>query len=248
MFEYANNKINYKDYGNKSSQTIVFLHGWGQNIAMMEPLATHFEKTHHLIIIDLPGFGLSPEPEHAWTLLEYVAMIEALLKSLNITNPILVGHSFGGKLSIIYASKYPTKKLVLLASPFKVKITKPSKKVLFLKKMQKISFLKPLALTLKRHLGSTDYKNATPLMRDVLVKHVNTDVTELAKKISCPTILIWGTNDTAVPINDGEELEKIISDCALLKYENCTHYAYLERLNQTVLILKSFFTESSDQK
>lgn len=248
MFEYQNNKINYRDYGNQSGPAIVFLHGWGQNIAMMEPLANPFQETHRLIILDLPGFGLSPEPDHAWTIFEYVEMIHSLIESLNISSPILVGHSFGGKLSIIYASKYPTQKLVLLASPYKVKITKPSKKVLFLKKMQKIPFLKPLALSLKKRLGSTDYKNATPLMRDVLVKHVNTDVTELSRKITCPTLLIWGTNDTAVPLSDGQELENIIPDCGLVEYENCTHYAYLERLNQTILVLKSFFTESSDKK
>ena len=94
---------------------------------------------------------------------------------------------------------------------------------------------------MKKHLGSTDYKNASPLMREILVKHVNTDLTSDAAQIKCPTLLIWGTNDQAVPYADALELEKIIANCGLVTYGGCTHYAYLERLNQTISVLKSFF-------
>ena len=59
-------------------------------------------------------------------------------------------------------------------------------------------------------------------------------------KIKCPTLIIWGTNDEAVSIEDAYELEKIIKDSAVIEYEGCTHYAYLERLNQTVNVLRSF--------
>ena len=89
-------------------------------------------------------------------------------------------------------------------------------------------------------MGSTDYRNATPIMRDILVKHVNTDLTETAKKVECPTFIIWGTNDEAVPVEDAYELEKIIKDSGLSIYEGCTHYAYLERLNQTNAIIAAF--------
>ena len=129
MFKYKDLKINYKDYGNKEGEPIIYLHGWGQNIQMMEPIAKPFEKTHHLIILDLPGFGISDEPEEAWTLDDYVEMLHELLKKLKITKPNLIGHSFGGKISLLYASKYEVNKLMLLASPYKVKIKKPSLKV-----------------------------------------------------------------------------------------------------------------------
>ena len=97
MFKYKG--LNYKDFGNKEGQPIIYLHGWGQNIAMMEPIAKPFEKTHRLIILDLPGFGISDEPESAWTLHDYVEMLKELLKKLNISKPNLIGHSFGGKIS-----------------------------------------------------------------------------------------------------------------------------------------------------
>ena len=91
-------------------------------------------------------------------------------------------------------------------------------------------------------MGSTDYRNASPMMRDILVKHVNTDLTEDVKKISVPTFIIWGDNDLAVDVADAYELEELLQDAGLVVYEGCTHYAYLERLNQTVNVLKTFFS------
>lgn len=240
MFKYKGLKINYKDFGNKEGLPIIYLHGWGQNIQMMEPIAKPFEKTHRLIILDLPGFGISDEPETAWDLNDFVEMLHELLDKLKIEEPNLIGHSFGGKISLLYASKYKVNKLILLASPYKVKIKKPSLKVKILKKAASIPGLGNLAEKMKKHIGSTDYKNASPIMREILVKHVNTDLTEAAKLIKCPTFIIWGTNDEAVPVEDAYELEKLIKDSGLSIYEGCTHYAYLERLGQTNAIIKSF--------
>ena len=241
MFNYDDIKIHYKDYGNKENDTIVFLHGWGQNIEKMEPIAKHFAKTHRLIILDLPGFGESDEPKSVWTLDDFVEMVHALLESLNIKNPYLVGHSFGGKISILYASKYDVNRLVLLSSPYKVKIQKVSTKVKILKALKKIPGLGALAEVAKKHMGSTDYRNASPMMRDILVKHVNTDLTEDVKKINAPTFIIWGDQDLAVDVEDAYELKKLLKDAGLVVYEGCTHYAYLERAGQTINILKEFF-------
>ena len=240
MFKYKGIKVNYKDFGQKDKSPIVYLHGWGQNIAMMNPIAKPFTETHRLVILDLPGFGNSDEPEEAWDLEEYVNMLKALLDYLGIKKPNLIGHSFGGKISILYASKYDTERLILLSSPFNIKLKTPSLKVRVLKKAKSIPGLGKLAEKMKQHIGSTDYKNASPIMRDILVKHVNTDLTENAKQIKCPTFIIWGDKDEAVPVADAYELEKLIPDSGLTIYEGCTHYAYLERLGQTNSIIKSF--------
>lgn len=240
MYKYDGININYKDYGKQDGESIVYLHGWGQNIEMLEPIANPFKESHRLIILDLPGFGASEEPKSAWTLEDYADMIHSLLESLNIKKPNLIGHSFGGKVSIVYALKYEVNKMILLASPYKVKRKKPSLKVRILKKMKNIPLLGPVADKLKTKMGSVDYRNATPMMRNILVKHVNTDLTEQIKNIKCPTFIIWGDQDTAVPVADAYELESLIKDSGLVVYEGCTHYAYLERLGQTVAIIQSF--------
>ena len=240
MFKYDDIKINYVDIGNKDKEAIVYLHGWGQNIEMMMPIAKPFLETNRIIIIDLPGFGKSEEPKRAWTLDDYVKMIHALMDELKVKEPNIIGHSFGGKLAILYGSQYKTKRLVLLASPYKVKIQKVTKKMKVLKALKKVPVLNKVADSMKKHMGSTDYKNATPRMREILVKHVNTDASKDAAKIKCPTLIVWGTLDQAVPVTDAYELEKIIQNSGTVIYEGCTHYAYLERLNQTINVLKAF--------
>lgn len=231
--------INYIDYGN-GDNTLVFLHGWGQNISMMKPLGDRLRKENRIIIVDLPGFGNSQEPDTIWTLNDYVEAIHILLQDLDVKSPILLGHSFGGKISLLYASIYPIKKLVVFGSPFKKNIEVLSFKTKILKKLKKVKLLKKLEGFAKKHFGSKDYRDASEIMRKIMVQHVNLDIQNDVKKIKCPTIIIWGTQDKAVPIKDAYELEKLINDSAVIAYEGCTHYAYLENLGQTVSIIKMF--------
>lgn len=237
---YKDIKINYEFYDNDSNVNLIFLHGWGQNIQMMEPIAKPFIKKNNVLIIDLPGFGDSEEPKEVWSIYDYAEMVNDFVNELKIKNPILIGHSFGGKISLCYGTKYKTEKLVLLASPFRKKIQKESLKLKTLKALKKVPVLNKLEGTVKKYIGSTDYRNASDKMRKILVGHVNLDLTEELDKIKCPTLLIWGTEDTEASYEDALILEKKIIDCGLVTYEGCTHYAYLERVNQTINVLKSF--------
>ncbi len=232
--------LNYIDYGNKDKPTILYLHGWGQNIEMMKMLGDRFEKTNRIIIVDLPGFGQSEEPKLAWQVKDYVECIKELVDKLKIKKPTIVGHSFGGKIGLLYASKYEVNKLICLASPFCKEIQKATFKIKLLKTAKKIPLLNKLESYAKKHIGSTDYRNASEVMRQILVNTVNDDISEEVVKIKAPTILIWGTQDKEVNITRAYELEKKIKDCGLIVYEGCTHYAYLERLEQTISILKNF--------
>ena len=91
----------------------------------------------------------------------------------------------------------------------------------------------------KKFIGSTDYKNAKGVMREILVKTVNEDLSECAKKIKCPTLLIWGENDEAVPLEEARELDNLIDDSALIVLPG-THYCYLENLRQVENIINNF--------
>jgi len=233
-------KVNYVDYGNKEARAIVLLHGWGQNIQMMQGIGNQFQENYRIIIVDLPGFGQSEEPKTAWNLEDYVECLKQLLDTLKVKEPILIGHSFGGKIGLLFASKYNIKKLVCLASPFKKNISKSSLKLKIFKLAKQIPIINKLEEFAKKHIGSTDYKNASGIMRQIMVNHVNHDISEEVKKITSPTLLIWGTMDKAVNINDAYELEKLIKDSGLVTYEGCSHYAYLERFDQTIRVLKSF--------
>lgn len=231
--------INFLDYGNKKGDSIVLLHGWGQNIQMMQMLGEPFKDKYRIIIVDFPGFGSSPEPKEALDVDGYTKIIEELLKKLKVENPILIGHSFGGRVSVKYASRNKVKKLILL-SPALRGHDKKGLKTKVLKFMKTVPGIKNLESWAKNHIGSRDYKAASPIMKQVLVKTVNEDLSSDAMKIKAPTILIYGDMDDEVPEEDTKEYEKLIDDCGLIMYEGCTHYAYLERLNQTINIIGNF--------
>lgn len=240
--------VSYVQYGNEKGKNVVLLHGWGQNTLMMDPIGKGLEKDFYITNIDLPGFGKSEEPPFGYTIYDYYEVLEDLLEELKIKNPILIGHSFGGSIAIVYAAKKPVYKLVLLASPFKRRAKKNSFKLKMLKMMKNVPIIKGLEDYMKTKIGSKDYRNASPVMRRVLVNTVNEDLTEYLKQIKCSTLLLWGSEDTAVKLEDAKYAESIMKDAGLVVYEGCTHYAYLERINQTINVLNKFLESDKDVK
>ena len=232
-------RVNYTQYGN--GQDIVLLHGWGQNIKMMEPLGKRIDDNKRITIIDLPGFGLSNEPETSYSVYDYVDFLVEFFKELEIKKPILIGHSFGGRLSIIYASKYETEKIVLLGSPC-VRHEYKSFKQSLLKFLKKLKIFNPIVNWMKKHTGSVDYRNATPRMREILVKTVNEDLGECAKNIKCKALLIWGESDTAVPVEQARELDELLADSKLIILPG-THYLYLEKIREVSNLINEFIKE-----
>lgn len=233
-----NIEINYIQYG--EGKDILLLHGWGQNIEMMKPLGDNFSDRFRITILDLPGFGESEEPKEPWKIQDYEDMLEEFIQETDIKKPIVIGHSFGGRLAIRYSSRNPVEKVVLFGSPcIRIKEELPLT-VKALKTIKKLPGMNSLGEYMKKYIGSRDYKNASPIMRQTLVEVVNEDLSKYAREIEEPTLLIWGENDTEAPLNDAKELEKIMIDAALIVLPG-THYAYLENLPQVVNILNNFF-------
>lgn len=229
--------VNYEQYG--EGKDILLLHGWGQNIAMMKPLGDNFCNRFRITIIDFPGFGESEEPKEKWNIGTYSDMLEEFVKKVNIKKPIVIGHSFGGRVAIRYSSRNAIEKLILFGSPC-IRIQEQlSLSVKVLKKLKTLPGLNSLGEYMKKYIGSRDYKAASPIMRQTLVEVVNEDLSKFAREIEEPTLLIWGEYDTEAPVNEARELEKIMVDAALIILPG-THYAYLENLPRVVEILNSF--------
>ena len=232
------NDISYIQYG--EGKDIVLLHGWGQNIEMMKPIGDRLEN-YRITIIDFPGFGASPEPDKEWNISDYANMVKELFKKLNIKKPILIGHSFGGRVAIKYAANNEVEKIVLLASPcVRIKDNKREMKTKILKSIKKLPGMNKIGEYAKNFIGSRDYKAASPKMRQILVNTVNEDLTEDAKNIKVPTLLIWGDQDEEATIEEAHLLEKLLDDGGLVVLEGCTHYAYLEQLPRVINIIKVF--------
>src|ERR1700761_3444849 len=114
--------INYSESG--EGKPVVLLHGWGSNLQAFTRVQQNLETEFHVFAIDLPGFGKSEEPKEVWGVEDYTQFIEEFCRIKNISNPILAGHSYGGRVSILFSSRNPVLKLILIDSAG-IKPTRP---------------------------------------------------------------------------------------------------------------------------
>lgn len=244
-------KINYEQKG--EGDLIVLLHGWGSNIKLFANLIDLLSKKYKVVAMDMPGFGESAEPPSAWCVDDYVEFVIDFLKDYNTDKVMLLGHSFGGRVIIKMNSRknlpFKITKVILVDSAgilppksnkksFRTYYYKAGKAILSTGIAQKLA---PDALeNFRKKMGSADYAAASPLMRQVLVKVVNEDLEPLLPNIKCPTLLVWGVNDTATPLSDGEKMEKLIADAGLVKLENAGHYSFLDQQYTFNRVMSSF--------
>lgn len=228
---------------------IVLMHGWGCNhttLASVENVLLPGMKVYN---VDFPGFGSSTEPETVWGVEEYTRLIEQFIKAEDIENPIMLGHSFGGRVGILYSSRNIVKKLILVDAAG----VKPRRSLKYYVKVYSYKIVKHLLPLLfgknkgqelldkyRGKSGSSDYNNSSPKMRAILSKVVNEDLKHVMPSIKCPTLLIWGKNDTATPLRDAQIMEKLIPDAGLVAFDGVGHYSFLENPYQFAAVLKSF--------
>lgn len=239
--------------GNGGGVPIVMLHGWGANLTLMQPLADRLAPLGYTIyLFDLPGFGETPPPPSAWGVPEYAAHVIETLDALNLAQVHLIGHSFGGRTSIVIGAEYPQRvgKLALIDSAGVPNPPNPSAQTrLTLYKAIRDGLYrigaKGVADGLRawygKRYGSSDFNAVSGVMRETFVKVVNQDLLPYAERITAPTLLLWGENDEDTPLWQAKKLEKAIPDAGLITFPGAGHYSYLERPVETVRILDHLF-------
>ncbi len=244
--------VNYLEFGNESSRdTVLILQGWGTKAQLYTGLAEHLSKTMRVLLPELPGFGQTPEPERPFSADDYADFTLAFLKALNVTKVHLIGHSNGGRIMMKLCTRENTGiepgKLVFIDSAgivAKKTLKKRIKQTCF--KIGKL-LLRPFPRALNKYRnsrGSEDYKNASPLMKQTLVKLINEDFKPLMPRIKQPALLIWGTQDRDTPIEYGRIMERLIPDAGLVEVSGAGHYSYLEQPNFVYRVLDSYFGAS----
>ncbi len=235
-----------------SGPLVLLLHGWGANITLFRSIIDLLKEKYTILAPDLPGFGESEEPKEPWCVDDYVDFVLEFLKDFPTDHLIVLGHSFGGRVIIKLASRktpFTLDKVILVdaagVKPKKTfrqklrqRIFKIAKKILSLKFMQKLF---PDALdNWRKRAGSADYNAASPIMRQTLVRVVNEDLCDLMPNVKCPTLLVWGENDDATPLSDGQTMERLMPEAALVPIKNAGHYSFLEQQGLFLRILASF--------
>lgn len=233
-------------------EDVLVLHGWGANIQAMMPVHNILKERFRVHTIDFPGFGATKEPDTPWGVYEYADFTKKLIDEMGLEKVILVGHSFGGRISIILSNKYPdmVDRMVLIdaAGIIPKRSAKYYFKVYSFKAMRTVYntlfFWVDKEKRLKRFyekFGSQDYRDAGGVMRQVLVKTVNEDLRPLLPGIKASTLLIWGRDDTATPVYMGEIMEREIPDSGLVVLEDAGHYSYVDQYSSFRAVIRSFF-------
>ena len=194
------------------------LHGWGQSYQCFMPLIEKLNNNFHIFALDLPGFGKSEEPNFPYTIYDYANYVLAFIKKLDINEYNLVAHSFGGRISIILANQDQNhiKKMVLTgAAGIKPKKTWRQKLSVYHYKFMKLLTKTPIFCQWHKDLitnsGSPDYRQASPMMKQVLTNTVNEDLTPLLNNINQEVLLYWGDDDDQTPLvkRDDDQPEKV---------------------------------------
>ncbi len=230
---------------------VLLLHGWGASFDTYRGIINTLKNRHKVIALNFPGCGNSDTMKTPWNLDDYCNLVLKFMKALKIENPIMFGHSHGGRVTIkmVAEGMVNPPKIVLLDSAglipkksFRQKARARSFKIIkgILTLPVIKSFSGGLLEKARNHYGSADYNAAPLVLRQTLVSLVNTDLRDILHKISCPTLLIWGENDTATPLSDAKIIESSIKDCGLCVIKGTGHFSFLERPFEAHAIINSF--------
>ncbi|MDD6284846.1 MAG: alpha/beta hydrolase [Firmicutes bacterium] len=242
--------INYIDVG--EGKPIVMLHGWGSSLDAFRLITDCLSSGRRVIALDFPGFGGSDMIGEPWSVEDYCQFTLKFFDALDLHDPDLICHSFGGRIVIKLcgSGRLNPEKIVLMdAAGIKNKPSVKSRVRTAAFKTGKFLLTLPIVRNFSRsaldrlraHFGSADYNSAPPVLRSTLVKVVNEDLRDYLKNIKASALLIWGDLDTATPLSDAKLMEREISDCGLCVIKGTGHFSFIERPAQVNAILLSFF-------
>jgi pimeloyl-ACP methyl ester carboxylesterase len=234
---------------------LLLLHGWGANLTLVAPLAEALIKHgYRCYALDMPGFGESDEPPQAWTVFDYANFIIKYLDYHQLQQVYLFGHSFGGRLGLILGAEHSNRIIKMALSdaagirektPLLLNIRLNTYKAIrdTLNTIGLKSFAENLRQRYNKRYGSSDFQAVSGVMRQTFVNVVNQDLLDYAARVKVSTILFWGDKDQDTPLWMGQKLEQTIPDAGLVIHKGAGHYAYLDKLADTVRVMDYFFKQ-----
>jgi len=212
----------------------IWAHGWGQDHRAFLPLATALERRGTHSLIDFPGFGESPPPPTSWSTADYADAMADWLSTLPRARRIWIGHSFGCRVGLQLAARHAdaVDGLFLVAAAGLQRSRTPLQQLKIRMRVaayKSLKFLPRLGIdttSLRGKFGSADYRNAGP-MRPILVKVVQEDLTEVARRVRCPVQLLYGERDDETPAEIGHRLAKLIPGASVTILPRFDHYTIL---------------------
>lgn len=222
---------------------VFMLHGWGGSKDSWKPLYDALEESgldfsqYRFYLLDLPGFGESDEPQKGWAVGDYVQWFEQLVQQIYKEDGLkgnfdLIVHSFGGRMlmkmfengfehlngmpqpeklvMIAAAGIKPTKTLRLRVAAAAAKL---GKSVLAWPGLRRLA---PLAQkVLYKVLRTHDYEKTSGVMRETFIKVIDEDLRDCLSEIHTPSLIVWGTKDSYLPVKDARVIHEKIAGSEL---------------------------------
>lgn len=228
---------------------VLILHGWGGSSRTWQTFMQEKPRTIQWVIIDLPGFGQSNDPEHPYTVSDYVKWVQQVYEELPVKPQYLLTHSFGGRIAAKWLSSenHPFRKAVLTAAAgLKSAPTLKQKLGRLLSQLKKLvpaKLQKPLQNLLYKILRIHDFPTSV-VMQETFKNVVNEDLTTYFSKINIPTTLVWGDEDKYTPLSQGKKLATLIPENEITILKKIGHGIHRQAPEKLATICTQFFKEN----
>lgn len=231
---------------------IVVLHGWGAHLEAVAPILSALGGASDLIALDLPGFGESDPPPEAWGSADYARFVGEFLDRLEVPRAHLVGHSHGGRVSIVLAADSPQRveRLLLVdAAGLRPKRGLSYHRRVAVAKAGRVAARvggppgRRLQERMRARVASRDYLEASEAMRATFRTVIAEDMTERLGRVRAPTLLVWGERDEDTPMWMARRMEELIPDAGLVVLEGAGHYSYADAPGQFAAVARRFLLE-----
>ena len=242
------NGFKYVEEG--EGDVLMLLHGLFGALSNFFDIIEHFKATHKVVIPILPLYDLPLEESTVGGFVDYVERFVAWKKYDKV---IVMGNSLGGHIALIYALRNPEKikGVVLTGSSglFESAMGDSYPKrgdYEYIKKKAELTFHNPAFATKELVDELFDIVNDRNKVIRVLTtakSAIRQNLAEEVAKITAPTLLIWGNNDTITPPFVGEEFHKLIPNSKLLFIDECGHAPMMEQPEEFNRYLSDFLQE-----
>ena len=225
LTSFAGARLFGESYGT-GTPWVLALHGWRRDHrdfdAVLAPPAMD------AVALDLPGFGSVPPPQAVWGSSEYAQAVAAVLDEM-ATPAVVLGHSFGGRVAVQLAASQPDRiaGLVLTGVPLFRPASAPKRPALRLRVARNLAARGLLGQhrveALRQRYGSEDYRAASGVMRDILVRTLAEDYADSLAALRCPVELVWGEDDTVAPLSVAERAQHTLTGAHLVVCAGAGH-------------------------
>ncbi len=212
---------------------VLALHGWARSRRdFFGVLAPKDAPTLDAIALDLPGFGSSPPPPEPWGSPEYAALVAPVLDQMR-SPVVLLGHSFGGRVAVHLAAQRPDAiaGMVLTGVPLRRPEGAPRRAPIPFRlgrRLHRLGLVSEHRMeALRQRYGSSDYRAAQGIMRQVLVKIVNESYEEVMVAARCPVRLVWGEDDEVAPASVARAAAGVFPNATMVELPGVGHLAPL---------------------